>query len=122
MKTEELTTIEHLSNFLEGTQAVAFTISSDKDKRYRWLQRELVRFDYLSLNKPDKGIVIRYLLKVTGYSRQQSNTTRRAGSMMKAPRGAIVRVPPTLTALGASLPVPDSLCTPVSSAHLSQLY
>ncbi len=71
MKTEELTTIEHLSNFLEGTQAVAFTISSDKDKRYRWLQRELVRFDYLSLNKPDKGIVIRYLLKVTGYSRQQ---------------------------------------------------
>ena len=35
MKTEELTTIEHLSNFLEGTQAVAFTISSDKDKRYR---------------------------------------------------------------------------------------
>ena len=71
MKTEELTTIEHLSNFLEGTKAVAFTISSDKDKRYRWLQRELVRFDYLSLNKPDKGIVIRYLLKVTGYSRQQ---------------------------------------------------
>ncbi|WP_419623687.1 hypothetical protein [Thiolapillus sp.] len=71
MKTEELTTIEHLSNFLEGTQAVAFTISSDKDKRYRWLQKELVRFDYLSLNKPDKGIVIRYLLKVSGYSRQQ---------------------------------------------------
>ncbi len=28
--------------------------------------------------------------------------------MMKAPGGAIVRVPPTLTALGASLP--DSLC------------
>ena len=31
MKTEELTTIEHLSNFLEGTQAVAFTISSDNE-------------------------------------------------------------------------------------------
>ncbi len=43
MKTEELTTIEHLSNFLEGTKAVAFTISSDKDKRYRWLQRERKR-------------------------------------------------------------------------------
>ena len=71
MKLEELTTVEHLSHFLQGTQAVAFSVSSDKDKRYRWLQRELVRFDYLSLNNPDKGIVIRYLLKVSGYSRQQ---------------------------------------------------
>ena len=36
MTTEELTSIEHLSNFLEGTQAVAFTISSDKDKRAQY--------------------------------------------------------------------------------------
>jgi len=71
MKLEELTTVDHLSHFLEGTQAVAFSVSSDKDKRYRWLQQELVRFDYLSLKKADKGIVIRYLLKVSGYSRQQ---------------------------------------------------
>ena len=56
MKLEELTTVEHLSHFLQGTQAVAFSVSSDKDKRYRWLQKELVRFDYLSLNKPEKAL------------------------------------------------------------------
>ena len=39
----------------------------------------------------------------------ESNTTRRAGSMMKAPRGgSILKAPPTSSALGASLPVPDS--------------
>ncbi len=37
MKTEELTTVEHLPRFLEGTPAIAFTVSSDKDEHYRWL-------------------------------------------------------------------------------------
>ncbi|WP_294106609.1 hypothetical protein, partial [Thiolapillus sp.] len=41
MKTEELTTIEHRSNFLEGTQAVAFTISSDKDRSSRWAPQQV---------------------------------------------------------------------------------
>ena len=71
MKLEELTTVAELSRFLEGTQAAAFSLSNDKDERYRWLQKKLTRFDYLSLKKADKGIVIRYLLKVSGYSRQQ---------------------------------------------------
>ncbi len=57
-----------------------------KDKRYRWLQRELVRFDYLSLNKPDKGIVIRcqaWRAKrrlVDPSSREAALLTRRAHS------------------------------------------
>jgi len=64
MKLEALTTVEQLPHFLQGTQAVAFSVSSDKDKRYRWLQQELVRFDYPSLKKADKGIVIHYLVKI----------------------------------------------------------
>ena len=71
MKLEELITIEQLRQFLDGTQAVIFKIASIKKERYNWIQHELVRFDYLKLSKSDKGDVIRYLMKVSGYSRQQ---------------------------------------------------
>ncbi|MGI9295492.1 MAG: integrase catalytic domain-containing protein [Pseudomonadales bacterium] len=56
---------------MEGTQPVAFEVASDKNSRYRWIQRTLVKFHYLTLSKQDKGVLIRYLMKVSGYSRQQ---------------------------------------------------
>ena len=71
MKLEELKTIAQLIDFQSGTQAVAFSVISNTDDRYRWIQGSLFRFRYLSLNKHDKGIVVRYLIKVSGYSRQQ---------------------------------------------------
>ena len=71
MKLEELTTITQLSQFLDGTQAVIFKLDTVKKKRYQWIQHELIRFDYMTISKADKGIVIRYLIKVTSYSRQQ---------------------------------------------------
>jgi transposase len=71
MKLEELTSIDQLTQFLDGTQAVIFKINTAKKERYQWIQHELVRFQYPLLNKASKGIVIRYLIKVTGYSRQQ---------------------------------------------------
>jgi len=48
-----------------------FKLSTHKKERYDWIRHELVRFDYLKLRKVSKGIVIRYLIKVSGYSRQQ---------------------------------------------------
>lgn len=71
MKLDDLTTIGQLGDFLCGTQAVAFSVISDKDASYRWIQGELVRFNYLSCSRQDKGVLIRYLMKVSGYSRQQ---------------------------------------------------
>jgi transposase InsO family protein len=71
MNAEDLTTVDQLIAFLEGTQPVAFQVVSDKDSRYHWVQRTLVKFHYLSLSKPDKGVLIRYLMKISGYSRQQ---------------------------------------------------
>ena len=38
---------------------------------YRWIQGELVKFRYLKLPRQEKGVVIRYLMKISGYSRQQ---------------------------------------------------
>jgi len=71
MKLEDLTTIDQLVDFLSGTQAVAFSVISDKDACYRWIQGELAKFRYLGLSRQGKGVVIRYLVKISGYSRQQ---------------------------------------------------
>ena len=71
MKLEDLKTIEQLVDFLSGTHAVAFSVISNKDDCYRWIQKELVRFHYLSCTRFAKGVIIRYLMKISGYSRQQ---------------------------------------------------
>lgn len=71
MNIKNLTTIEELEHFIQGNQAVAFTVLGDKSERYTFIQETLVKFRYITLKKPDKGVVNRYLRKVTGYSRQQ---------------------------------------------------
>ena len=71
MNANELATVDQLRAFLGGAQRVAFEVASDKDARYGWIRKTLVQFRYLELRKPDKGVVIRYLVKVSGYSRQQ---------------------------------------------------
>jgi hypothetical protein len=46
MKLEDITTVDQLTDFLTGTQAVAFSVVSDKDACYRWIQGELVKCHY----------------------------------------------------------------------------
>ncbi len=70
MNDTQLKTIEEIKNFLAGTGSITFSFQS-RDDRYAWIEKTLVRFKYLSLNKGDKGVVIQYLMKVTDYSRQQ---------------------------------------------------
>ena len=71
MKIENLKTIASLKAFLEGNQQVAFTVLGSKTERYNFVRKTLIRFSYITLSKKDKGIVIKYLLKMTEYSRQQ---------------------------------------------------
>lgn len=72
MSLEQLTTIDAIKQFLEGTQAVAFSVATSKQERYRWVQKTLVKHSYLLLGKAGKGTVTRYLMKVTGYSLAQT--------------------------------------------------
>ncbi len=67
----DLTTIEQLEQFLQGSQTCAYTILSNKNERYRWIRKTLVQFHYMTLRKSDKGVVIRYIIQMSGYSRQQ---------------------------------------------------
>jgi hypothetical protein len=71
MNINDLKTIAQLEQFLTGTQSVVFVVASTKRDIYQDIQRTLVIFRYPSLDKASKGVVVRFLLKITGYSRQQ---------------------------------------------------
>ena len=55
--------------FLEGTGEVRFRPVEDDEGRYSHLQAVLKRFVYPQLKREDKGLVLRYLGRTTGYSR-----------------------------------------------------
>lgn len=46
MNKNDLTTIEQLEQFLDGSQTVAFLATSSKEKCYRGIQCTLVKFRY----------------------------------------------------------------------------
>lgn len=71
MTVNELTTLADLENHLQNNQPLAFSILANKPERYQFVQKILVKFCYLTLGRRDKGIVIRFLMKITEYSRQQ---------------------------------------------------
>ena len=55
MNANELTSIDQVRNFLAGTQRVAFEVVGDKQSRYDWIWRTLVKFDYPGCNKSGNG-------------------------------------------------------------------
>ena len=72
MNETKLTTLEQLRAFLAGTDEVRFCATGKgADERYRHIAGVLARFGYKRLKKPDKGLILRYLERTTGYSRQQ---------------------------------------------------
>ena len=70
MKLNALTTLAQVADVLSGTQPVTFSVHSTKEESYQWIQANLLRFAYLTLAKPHKGLVCRSLAKVSGYSGQ----------------------------------------------------
>ncbi len=71
MNEKELSSIDDLSMFLEGSLPIAYSMCGNKYEYYKWIQNTLVKFQYLTLKKHGKGVVIRYLMKMSCYSRQQ---------------------------------------------------
>lgn len=71
MNLKELKNTHELQTFLDGSQAVAFSIPGNKSARYAFIQSILKQFHYRALKKRERSVVVRFLLQVTGYSRQQ---------------------------------------------------
>lgn len=70
MNDTELHSLEQVRGFLDGTEAVAFHLSG-KDERYAWTEHTLRRFHYPTLGKAERGVLRRYLERVSGLSRAQ---------------------------------------------------
>ena len=71
MNENRLVTLEQLKDFLAATEEEEFRGCGEWEDRYRHIEEVLKRFAYGGLSKADKGVVLRYLMRTTGYSRQQ---------------------------------------------------
>jgi transposase InsO family protein len=73
MDEAKLRTIAQLQEFLDATQEVIFagTLAHSDAQRYEHISRVLKRFDYLARSKLDRGVVLSYLRRTSGYSRAQ---------------------------------------------------
>ena len=70
MNDNHIKTLAQVRAFLEGTQTVEFSLHS-KTERYDFVRRNLIRFAYHRLSKPDKGLLLSFMSHVSGYSRIQ---------------------------------------------------
>lgn len=71
MNESRLNTVAQLRAFLNGTLEVEFCPPSSDPQRYQFIGAVLTRFRYSQLRRADKGVVLRYLQRASGYSRQQ---------------------------------------------------
>src|SRR5699024_9137120 len=70
MNTQQLQTLTQVADFVHGSQGLAPEHASQAE-RYQWIEQTLRHFRYRHLPKADKGLIIAYLGRITGYSRQQ---------------------------------------------------
>jgi len=79
MEEAKLKTLEQVKAFLDGTSEVAFRVP--KEGRNPFVERVLKRFGYAPHGRIDKGVLLRYIERMTGLSRQQ--VTRLVGRYRK---------------------------------------
>jgi hypothetical protein len=79
----ERLSLEQIRAFLEASSELGFE-AADRQERYDWMQRTLVEQQYAGLKREGKGLVRRYLAKMTGLSRAQM--TRLIGQYRKSGR------------------------------------
>jgi transposase InsO family protein len=87
MEEAKLQTLEQIKVFLGGTSEVAFRIP--KEERNPFIERVLKRFGYAPHGRTDKGVLLRYIERMTGLSRQQVTRLvrryRKDGKLAKQP-------------------------------------
>ena len=72
MNESQVRTLAQVREVLAGTAALAFTCAQQNDaERYAWIGAVLKRFGYRQLRRADRGAVLAYLQRLSGYSRAQ---------------------------------------------------
>ena len=70
LRTERIRDLDQMRAFVEGNEPADFEFA-DRTSAYAMIRRTLVRFEYHTRRKPDKGLVRRFLEKATGFSEAQ---------------------------------------------------
>lgn len=70
MDDTEATSLEQIRAFLAGSGEVRFA-GQCREEIYAWTERTLVRHHYSALGRRDKGLMRRYIARMTGLSRAQ---------------------------------------------------
>jgi transposase InsO family protein len=70
MNVKHLQTLQQVIDFLHGSNAFE-PAPARQAERYQWIEQTLRHFRYASHSKADKGVLIAYLCRMSGYSRQQ---------------------------------------------------
>ncbi len=87
MEEAKLRTLEQIKAFLDGTSEVVFRVP--KGERNQFVERVLKRFGYAPHGRADKGVLLRYIGRMTGLSRQQVTRLvrqyRKDGKLSKQP-------------------------------------
>jgi transposase InsO family protein len=90
MNDRQLQTLAQLQAFLDGTTAVDFAVAAEE--RYGFIGRTVRRFSYRRLKRVEKAVVLRFLERVSGYSRQQLTRLVKRGAdrapLLKGYRGS----------------------------------
>ena len=94
LQSERVQTLADVRAVIDGNHRLDYQFT-DREAAYEFIRRTLVRFDYPTLSKPDKGVIGRYLAKMTGLSRAQMTRLvgqhRTTGRVTDRRRGAPVR-------------------------------
>lgn len=70
MDDSEAVSLDQIQGFLAGSADLRFA-GQRRSEIYGWVERTLVRHQYASLGRRDKGLVRQYLARMTGMSRAQ---------------------------------------------------
>lgn len=68
MNDDHLVSVAQLKEFAKLSNSAKFKSNSSKVETYEWVGATLNKFKYSSLKKKEKGIVKKYIIKMTGYS------------------------------------------------------
>ena len=75
---DNLHTVTDLVGFLNNPVVTNVILTGTLEERSDWILERLLRFKYLTLRKKDKGIIIRYVRRMTGLSEKQTDRYVRA--------------------------------------------
>jgi hypothetical protein len=98
MNEAKLHTIEQIQEFLAGTADVTFSIPNDEPTLRAFVAAVIKRFSYFRRRKGHRGVLLAYLRRLTGYSRQhlsrllvQYRDTRSLKPRVRASRTSFTR-------------------------------